>query len=240
MPSRSPLPRVCVALGLPDADKLLEHARREIGSGESFLEFRLDYLRDPAAGIPVITRVLKEQPEAVILATCRLGVNHGRFNGTVDEQVRILSSAARAGARAVDLEIESAEVAKSALSEIRSEALFVVSYHNFESTPALAPVLRRMSRLNADIWKIVTTARKPSDILRVLECGKAYSKSKMILLAMGETGLPSRVLAPAFGSVYTYAAPLGTEGTAPGQIGARQLRNQYRIEKLSRSARIYG
>jgi 3-dehydroquinate dehydratase/shikimate dehydrogenase len=41
------LPRICIALGLPDVPTLLEHARREAESGEMFLEFRLDYLSSP-------------------------------------------------------------------------------------------------------------------------------------------------------------------------------------------------
>jgi 3-dehydroquinate dehydratase / shikimate dehydrogenase len=60
-----------------------------------------------------------------------------------------------------------------------------------------------------------------------------------MLLAMGETGFPSRVLSPVFGGLYTYAAPISAEGTAAGQVSARQLRQVYRVEKLTRSAKIY-
>ena len=44
------LPRICIALGLPDIPKLMEHARREAAAGETFLEFRLDYLDRPERG----------------------------------------------------------------------------------------------------------------------------------------------------------------------------------------------
>src|ERR1022692_4349552 len=50
MAQRRALPKICIALGLPDVPKLLEQARREAEAGENFLEFRLDYLRDPAQG----------------------------------------------------------------------------------------------------------------------------------------------------------------------------------------------
>jgi 3-dehydroquinate dehydratase/shikimate dehydrogenase len=62
----------------------------------------------------------------------------------------------------------------------------------------------------------------------------------VILLAMGETGFPTRVLSPAFGGLYTYAAPKAAEGTAAGQVCARQLRNLYRVEKFTRSAKVFG
>src|SRR5204862_1415485 len=56
----------------------------------------------------------------------------------------------------------------------------------------------------------------------------------------GELGFPTRVLSPVFGGVFTYAAPLLTEGTAAGQVSARFLRHLYRVEKLHKTARIYG
>jgi 3-dehydroquinate dehydratase/shikimate dehydrogenase len=52
--------------------------------------------------------------------------------------------------------------------------------------------------------------------------------------------MPSRVLAPAFGSAWTYAAPSLAAGTAPGQITSRQMHNLFRVEKLGRKTRIYG
>jgi 3-dehydroquinate dehydratase/shikimate dehydrogenase len=48
------------------------------------------------------------------------------------------------------------------------------------------------------------------------------------------------VLAPVFGSAYTYAAPIFTGGTAAGQVSARHLRHLYRVEKLTKASRIYG
>ena len=72
MPSISrALPRICVALGLPSGGQLLRAAEREYKDGSTFLEFRLDYLPDPAAGIDVIRKFRKSYPDSQILATCR-------------------------------------------------------------------------------------------------------------------------------------------------------------------------
>jgi len=57
---------------------------------------------------------------------------------------------------------------------------------------------------------------------------------------MGELGFPTRVLSPVFGGAFTYAAPMQTDGTAAGQVSARYLRHLYRVEKLGKTARIYG
>jgi len=51
-------------------------------------------------------------------------------------------------------------------------------------------VARRMMKFTADAYKLVTTARKPSDIYRVLSLAKAHPRSQMVLLAMGEIGFP--------------------------------------------------
>jgi 3-dehydroquinate dehydratase/shikimate dehydrogenase len=239
MISRAPLPKICIALGLPDAARLLEHARREADAGERFLEFRLDYLPRPEDGLAVIRKVLDLYPDATLLATCRRHQNHGRFNGSIEEQFRILGAAVEAGARAVDVEIESAEAPLAPLHMLEGKAQIILSYHNYEGTPALDPLMKRMLRVPASAYKIVTTARKPSDNLRVLSLARSYPKTPLILLAMTEMGFPTRVLCTVFGGVYTYAAPSLTEGTAAGQVSARVLRHLYRVDREWKSPKFY-
>lgn len=239
MLNRASFPKVCVALGLPDQDALVAQARHEIDEGERFLEIRLDYLRDVSKGPEAIYAIAQEYPDVSLLATCRRKENHGHFAGSKEEQVRLLSESITAGARAVDLEIESAEVRGLDFKDLR-RACLVVSYHNWESTPALLPVVRRLMKIDADVYKLVTTARKPSDVVRVLNALKPAARSKWVLLAMGEMGLASRVLAPPFGFPYTYASPSTVEGTASGQVSARTLRHLYRVEKITRAAKIFG
>jgi len=240
MAQTRPLPRICIALGFPDLDRLLEHARREAEAGESFLEFRLDYLEHPEQGAQAIQGFLEEHPECIVLATCRRHQNHGKFNGSIEEEMRVLDIAVSAGAQAVDVEIESAEAAPAKLSLFRGRARLIVSYHNYEATPQLDTLVNRLMRIPADAYKIVTTPRKPSDCGRVLTLAKAHARTPMVVLAMGELGFPSRVLSAAYGGLYTYAAPTATQGTAAGQVCARQLRHVYRVDKLSRSSKIYG
>jgi 3-dehydroquinate dehydratase / shikimate dehydrogenase len=240
MPKTTPLPRICIAMGFSDPQKLLESARREANGGESLLEFRLDYLPAPEQGPAVIRKFLASRPDCAVLATCRRHQNHGKFNGSIEDQIRILEGAIDAGARAVDVEIESAENAADRLEALRGHARLILSYHNFEGTPSPEAVLRRMLRIPADGYKIVTTARKPSDNSRILGLAKAHPRTPLIVLAMGETGFPTRVLSPSVGSLFTYAAPNASEGTAVGQVCARLMRHLYRVEKFTRAAKIYG
>jgi 3-dehydroquinate dehydratase / shikimate dehydrogenase len=240
MAQRQPFPTICIALGITQPEVLLRHARQEIEAGERFFEIRLDYLTAPDQGLKVIRALLKESPDCTILATCRRHQNGGRFNGGVEEQLRLLEAAVEEGAQAVDVEIETAELALVALDALRSKCRTVISYHNFAGTPALDPVIRRLARIRADAYKLVTTARKPSDNLRVLSLARAHSRVPLIVLSMGETGFPTRVLSTLWGGLFTYAAPVAAEGTAAGQVSARALRQLYRFEKITRNAKIYG
>jgi len=240
MAQTRPLPRICIALGIPDLDRLLENARREAEAGESFLEFRLDYLENPERGARAIAGFLQQYPGCIVLATCRRHQNRGKFNGSIEEELRVLDVAVSAGAEAVDVEIESAELAASRLSVFHGRARVIISYHNYEATPQLDSLLSRMMRIPADGYKVVTTARKPSDFGRVLALPKGHSRTPLVVLAMGELGFPSRVLSTAYGGMYTYAAPTATHGTAAGQVCARQLRHLYRVDKLSRASKVFG
>ena len=234
------LPRICVALGLSSITELSHAAEREYKDGTKFLEFRLDYLPDPAAGVELVRDFRKVHPDVPILATCRHKRHRGEFSGSFEQQLAILEDAAGAGATVLDLEVETAEAAKSAVPALRASAPLILSYHNFENTPALAPVLRRLQRIEADAYKIASTARKPSDNLRLIQFVRHHRDVPLIVVAMSEIGRPTRVLAPSLGCVFTYAAPSEGEGTAPGQVSSRLMRTLYRVDKVTKQSRIYG
>ncbi len=234
------LPRICVALGFPTVAELNCAAEREYKDGNTLLEFRLDYLEDPANAAEFVRKFRARYPEAYVLATCRHKHAHGHFSGTIAEQADILAAAARAGAHFLDIEIESAERIKPKIAELRRSASVIVSFHDFEKTPALDPLLRRLKRIPADAYKIATTARKPNDNLRLIQFVREQRGERLIALTMSEMGQTTRILGPSLGSLFTYAAPRQAKGTAPGQISAQVLRSLYRPEKLTSRSRVYG
>src|ERR1700722_14929983 len=133
MSQRKDLPRICIALGLPDVPRLLEQAGREAERGGNFLGFHWDSLPGPAAGSGAIALFLEKFPNCMVLATCRRHQNHGKFNGSIEEQMRILDLAIRSGARAIDIEIETAEVVPGRCAELRTKAHLIISWHHFET-----------------------------------------------------------------------------------------------------------
>ncbi len=234
------LPRICVALGLPSPAQLSRVAADEYKDGNCFLEFRLDYLETPEAGVEVLRDFKRKYPDAYVLATCRHRQASGHFQGDVQQQLQILKDAAHSGASLVDLEIETAEQTKPELSALRELAPLCLSYHNFESTPALAPILKRLERIPADAYKIAVTARKPTDNLRLFDFARAPHEQPLIAMAMSEIGLVSRVLSSSMGSLYAYATASSDPGTAPGQVSAKIMRSLYRSDKLTPQSRVYG
>jgi 3-dehydroquinate dehydratase/shikimate dehydrogenase len=234
------LPRICVALGCPTASELAHVAESEYKDGNTFLEFRLDYLNSPANGIEMLRDFRKKYPDAYLLATCRNRQASGHFRADVHRQLQILKDAAEAGATFVDLEIETAEQVKRELNGLREAAPLCVSYHNFVSMPALAPILKRLEKIPAAAYKLAITARKPSDNQRLFDFLREPHTNPLIAMAMSEVGLMSRVLSPVMGGLYSYAAPSSDEGTAPGQVSAKLMRALYRCEKLTPKSRVYG
>jgi 3-dehydroquinate dehydratase / shikimate dehydrogenase len=239
-----PLPRslakVCVALGFESIHELGQAAEAEYRDGNTLIEVRLDHLRQPQRGVEWIKQFCASHADAQVLATCRHEAHHGHFRGTVDQQIKLLGEAADAGAFAVDLEVESAERARPALAKLRERAPVIVSYHNFDNTPSLEGVMRRLTRIEADGCKIATLARKPSDSLRLIEFLRVPRKTPLVAFAMSEQGFNTRVLSPGYGSLFTYACPASSAGTAAGQAPARVMKTLYHVDKLSRQSKVYG
>jgi 3-dehydroquinate dehydratase/shikimate dehydrogenase len=58
----------------------------------------------------------------------------------------------------------------------------------------------------------------------------------MSLIAMGDAGIASRVLANWMGSCWTYAG----DGVAPGQLPLKRLRDEFRFRRIGARTQIYG
>src|SRR5262249_39089752 len=102
---------------------------------------------------------------------------------------------------------------------------------NFEATPPMEGVMNRVMKVPADAYKVVTTARKPSDNARVLTAAKSMPKERLIVLAMCAMGFPTRVRSPVFAGAFTSAAP-----TAVGRRG----RGESSLSAHSRSRGVAG
>ena len=235
------LPRVCLAISgdtVEDQIAIAELMARD----NPFLEFRLDYLKQPLAALSKIHRFLETHQYITAVGTCRRAENGGKFKGTLAAQLEVLTKAHAAGCLIVDLELQSAAKAKpDAIARLRGRAGLILSFHDFRATRNLDETLEKMLKIPADFYKIVGTATTLADNVAMMKFLQAQSgKYALVGLCMGEQGVISRVLGVRAGSVFTFGAVNEDLKTAPGQISARDLRNIYRIDQVDAATRIYG
>jgi len=239
---RSRISRVCVAIAASSPDELIEKAR-EAARENPFLEFRLDYLPNPAAAISRIQQFLYELGEVTAIATCRREPNGGKFKGSIEAEIQILEKAIAAGCDLIDIEIETAEKLKAAeLARIRSlGAALIISYHDFKATRDLDRMFEKIRRYTPDFVKMVSTATCLADNLAMMHfLERSSDAANVVGICMGEQGLISRVLGVRAGSVFTFASAQAGEETGPGQIAARTLHEIFRIDQVSPATRVYG
>ena len=235
------LPKVCLALSGDTADDMVATAE-SMARDNPFIEFRLDYLKQPSAALPKIHRFLETHQYVTAIGTCRRADNGGKFKGSLASQLEVLTKAHAAGCQLVDLELQSASKAKpEAIARLRSRAALILSFHDFRATRNLDETLGKMLKIPADFYKVVSTATTLSDNVVMMKFLQAQSgKHALIGLCMGEQGIISRVLSVRAGSAFTFAAVSADLKTAPGQVSARDLRSIYRIDQVDAATRIYG
>jgi 3-dehydroquinate dehydratase/shikimate dehydrogenase len=235
------LPRLCVAVVGEDPAKIIDRAESLVRDNP-FMEFRLDYLSNPAAGLPKIKHFLDMHPEATVIATCRRAVNGGKFKGSASSQLELLTKAASIGFQLVDIELQSAEILKQAeLAALKDKVGVILSFHDFKATKKLEDSFAEMKRYPADFYKVVSTATTLHDNVNMMKFLQAHSAQyEMVGLCMGEQGIISRVLGVRAGSIFTFSAATRGEETAPGQVTAVELRDTYRIEMVDAATQVYG
>lgn len=204
------------------------------------IELRLDYLTDfDFSNLNNLRSLLEHKPVPVII-TCRAIEEGGKQQIEERTRLRLLVEGARSLADYCD--IEAAHYGEAASLNPDASRL-IVSYHNFDQTPAdLNAVYDRVTALPAAVHKIVTqagTITDSLDLFSLLDRAKRDSR-KLIALAMGEPGLMTRVLGPSRGCFLTYGSLVPGRGSASGQVTCEQLVDLYRVRKLSRDTVVTG
>jgi 3-dehydroquinate dehydratase/shikimate dehydrogenase len=203
------------------ADLVAARDRAVIGD---MVEVRLDGVRDLDVAAALAGRT---KP---VVVTCRAAFEGGRFDGSEDERRAILGRALDLGAEFVDIEWQ----AGFADLVARDPARVVLSSHSFDGMPAdLADRVRAMRAVGARTIKVAVATPRLRDLQRLAAIG---AEGNAIVIGMGETGVPSRLLASRFGSPWTYAG----NGVAPGQIPAVTMIDTFRFRDVGPDTRIFG
>ncbi|MCX5834291.1 MAG: type I 3-dehydroquinate dehydratase [Deltaproteobacteria bacterium] len=196
------------------------------------VELRIDRMKAP--DLPALIGARKGK----IIVTNRRKEESGFFEGNERNRVDLLKQAVALGASYVDIE---ASTAKKLIGELAAAievyggiTKVMVSHHDFNGTPSWKVLLGRLNAcraLGADVVKIVTYANAVEDNLRVLQLiPEALGEGqKIVAFCMGPKGRASRIMAPVFGSLLSYASLRKGAETAPGQLTVSEMREALRF-----------
>ena len=199
-------------------------AARDLATRGDMVELRLDGIDDLNVSGALSGRRLP------VIVTCRAAWEGGHFDGSEERRKAILLEALDAGAEYIDVEW------RAGFADViaRAPARVVVSSHDFGGIPAdLAGRAAAMRQTGAGIIKIAINAARLSDALVLRPIADA---GNAVVIAMGDAGLPSRLLAARFGSRWTYAG----NAVAPGQIPAARMLDEFRFHTVTSGTAIYG
>lgn len=217
----------------PDLTSMRSQMASAFSRGADAVEWRLDFLEQ--APTPEQLRVSFSNCPERIIATCRPQDEGGRFKGSEAQRLEILREAAKLGVL-VDVEYRVAPQARPDAKGI------ILSVHDFNRCPDpedLNAVVAGLDASDAAINKIAFMTGACEDAFGAFDVIRACRKPTLAL-AMGETGVMTRILAGKFGAFGTFAALETGAGSAPGQPTLDEFKNLYRWDSVGPKTAVYG
>jgi len=215
-------------------EKPLETSKKAAEIGADILEIRLDLLgiRDRDTAAETIRKVKSETGLPVII-TNRSYIEGGKWGGQEAERIGLIKDllTLRDGPDAVDIELSIDEDERDRAVEAAKNngKTVIISSHDFSKTPSFTEMKATLEDAfiaGADIAKLAVmpqSMKNVMDLLRVtLDFGGAGRA--ICTIAMGDLGKHTRVIAPFYGSVLTYASVENTILTPPGQLPVDKLK----------------
>jgi len=216
--SHGTTPAIVATIG----ERVMESASRAVRLGADAIELRLDMM-DRGEDLHEILSRLRDRFNIPIIITNRMAEEGGNWRGSEDERVNVLRSLLPL-ADVVDIELRAPQ-RETVISEARRlEKTVIVSAHDFKRTPPpaeLKRILEEEQAVGGDISKLAVTPQRPRDVLNLLEAGLNAS-FPVCIIAMGDLGRHTRVIASLYGSRLTYASV--DEAMAPGQLRIDRVR----------------
>jgi len=228
--------RLCAVAAASTAQEMAAQVRRALRETPT-VELRLDWLQSDTQRARFLHWLRRNRPRhAVFIATCRRRPGGGLFAGNANAQLNWLARAREAGCLWCDLEIETIrELPRKSLRDYPIPRRILLSAHDFARMPTLDRAIVPAARSRANAFKIAAAPRTIRDSVRLLQF--ASRSRNCVAVAMGEVGLPARIVALRHGSALAYA-PVAA-ATAPGQVSLQQMKHLYRAHALNRQTRVY-
>jgi 3-dehydroquinate dehydratase-1 len=227
-------PLFCVPLVAADLGSLLAQAGVAHSLSADLIEWRTDFFQDATAKgfADSLSRLRSVLPNEPIIFTLRIKAEGGAREMPQDAREASIESVAATGlADIIDIELCNDTPFVESVVRVAHEngVRVILSFHDFEKTPANEELLAKISLVNlrgGDIAKIAVMPQTHSDVLRLLEvtlqARRCLPRLPLCTMAMGRLGILSRVAGFLFGSDMAYA--VGQESSAPGQIPIAEAR----------------
>jgi len=198
---------------------------RAVREGADIAELRIDEFANRDAG-HVIGEAKRFVPLPV-LGTIRCEAEGGKWVGVSDTDRLELYRAIIPYVDAVDVELSSGAILSDVIAAAHAaHKPVIVSFHDFARTPecsVLDDVARRARDAGGDIVKVAAMCTAREDVRRLAAFTIRNAEAGVVAIGMGPIGVSTRVLFPALGSLFTFAA-FG-QGTAPGQMQLGDLKS---------------
>ncbi len=203
----------------------LDEAKEAISLGADIIEVRVDLVREEPQ--PLVEKIFKLNKPLII--TVRPTWEGGAYRGSDKERVKLYKALVPV-ADYIDVELRAPNVDELVALTGGTDALSIISYHDFEKMPSKKEMMDVVVKCHekGDIAKLAVTPASLRDVLRLFEV-TLKSKRPVCTIAMGELGAHSRIVAPVYGSQFTYGYV--RKPVAPGQM---------RVDKILEGLKLLG
>ncbi|MBN2551822.1 MAG: type I 3-dehydroquinate dehydratase, partial [Spirochaetales bacterium] len=228
--------RICLSLTAATLDedlRLIASRRRYV----DLVELRADLL-DPAE-LPLLARFPRRAGLPVILAIRRLR-DGGRWKAREAERRRLFARSLPGGFAYVELEEDVEDPA--AAEAVRSSGGRVIRcLHELSGVPERpAERLRALPRGPGEIPMLAVTPKGCGDLPAFVDACRQLRGEEKILIAGGQFGLFSLILAARLGSLLTFCSVAGSGEPDAGQPDPRALVELYRFREQDRDTFVCG
>ena len=198
-----------------------------------YFEVWLDYLE--SIDHSEITHVIKTYPNKIIFVSRRLALEP--IKRDFNNRMSLLESLALEPCIFdFDIKIQQDELEYTALQGLPIKKL--ISYHNYQRTPDtvdLEKILLEMDTFDPTISKLACFCETALDALRLLELTYKESQRKpVIILGMGQHGLPTRIFGCEFGNEFTFSPVSRQTESAPGQLTRNEMESIVEVLRRAR------
>lgn len=232
-------PKIVVPVLSSSLNQLIGELELANQSQADLIEWRVDFflaaqgdvspISDRLAELNTVSRIVAEIAHKPVLATCRTSFEGGQYGGAEAEYLQIVTCLAEHFSF-IDVEVNRSGAAEL-IRQMANRVTVVGSFHDFSATGScseLTEIFDSVKKCGAQIVKVAVMPTCPEDVQTLIAAAtswRAKNPDPMIAISMGDLGKITRMDAPKYGFLASFASL--TQTSAPGQIPVGQLHQHW-------------